>query len=1301
MGMVQEFLFKVLKLLKEPIQMPIFELDKAELLNLTDGQLEELVARLSEAEVAKAGHAVSCVRWMGALTAPDGGIDVQVVVPDEQFRGDFVPRAETVFQVKKPSMPPAKISEEMTGKDNAKVLFGRLNTAASAFVIVSLGDDTAPPNYKARLDRMGEELSALVNNPIIHVDFYDRSRLSQWLRQHVSVQLWVRKALGKNISCWRPLEKWTATPDGVDDTVIFQDGITVTVPGQSSGLSLEDAIPAARELIRTSPKAIRIAGLSGVGKTRFVQALFEDIGVAEPLNRTQVVYADIGEGPNPSATNLLDTLIAEQRSAILVLDNCPSDLHSVLAARLASTGSTIKLVTVEYDIREDKPQTTEVIRIRAHGPEIAERLVARRYPKFAGQNARRIAQFAEGNCRLSLALADAVPSSDNLAELSDEQLFARLFNQRHNLDRDLKEQAEALSLVYSFSIEPEEEGIDELAVLGGLCEHSRHKMHRAAQTLVDRQIAQQRGRWRAVLPHAIANRLAADALRNIPEAVLFDTFENRAGSRLLKSFGRRLGYLHDHEVSRRIVDRWLQKGGLLNKIVSLNEYGAEMLMHVAPVAPDLVLGLIEKQIDEIVATLSAARYHPRRTTVLTLLTKIAYDPDLFERSMQMLLRFAVEEEQGSQHDDVRSKIRSFFGLLHSGTHASTDQRLAFVKFCLHHDNASVVEVGLSLLTETLRTERFSGTDTSDFGARPRDLGWRPNIEESVEWLQLFLAFVEAIARGGNATHKRVARNALAERFRELWRIKELQEVLPDVARNLNADTPWLEGWRGVRSILHFGRISKARAKLTESEKDLLEVLEQELKPKNVAGEIRALVLGSGQKIWSLDDEFDPDDPQKYRQSEERQARQAFELGRVCHTEDGLLELIASELFETNHAPYRLNFGRGLVAGSPNARATWDQLVLALRNMEVEHFDFGLLRGALQEIGKTDRSLASQILDECAGDGLLQPCIIGLHPVEMFSELDFDRCVSVMKLTGQPQMGIGSFLWRTEYEVVSGKKLLAFAEEVLTADGGPSELLEAYSMKLHGKDKEADTLGLEHRRLGLVAATILIANSDSDPGGSKDYRMREVLRACLSFEGNEEEKNALMDGLFERVANSYGFFSDFEGAIQVIAEHLPKAFMERALLDTSIEEYKRFGLFRNSAREIPPLAGVPPEQLVQWCEEGNDSQRWKLLSQVISPFGETSSGLFSLTKQASVLLEAAPDPNSVVDGFLSHLSPSSWSGSLADQIAAQSKSMEAMLEHENEKLREATVRFLEMAKAVEDRERDWEAKQNIDQEQSFE
>lgn len=66
--------------------MPIFKIEKDDLLGLDDGQLEELIARLCETEIAAKSHAISSVRWGGSLTAGDGGIDVRVTVKDRGHR---------------------------------------------------------------------------------------------------------------------------------------------------------------------------------------------------------------------------------------------------------------------------------------------------------------------------------------------------------------------------------------------------------------------------------------------------------------------------------------------------------------------------------------------------------------------------------------------------------------------------------------------------------------------------------------------------------------------------------------------------------------------------------------------------------------------------------------------------------------------------------------------------------------------------------------------------------------------------------------------------------------------------------------------------------------------------------------------------------------------------------------------------------------------------------------------------------------------------------------------------------------
>lgn len=93
--------------------MTILELPKDALLALTDVQLEQLVGRLSEAEVATQGAQVGDVRFSGSITAPDGGVDIRVDVTKNPFESSFIPRSNTIFQAKKPRMAAGAISSEM------------------------------------------------------------------------------------------------------------------------------------------------------------------------------------------------------------------------------------------------------------------------------------------------------------------------------------------------------------------------------------------------------------------------------------------------------------------------------------------------------------------------------------------------------------------------------------------------------------------------------------------------------------------------------------------------------------------------------------------------------------------------------------------------------------------------------------------------------------------------------------------------------------------------------------------------------------------------------------------------------------------------------------------------------------------------------------------------------------------------------------------------------------------------------------------------------------------------------------
>ena len=703
----------------------MFDLTKDQLRSLGDAHLRELVARLCEAELRREHAPVSAVRWPGAHTAPDGGLDIDCRAHDD-FRGDFVPRPRTGFQVKKPTMPPAKIAAEMSPNGKLRSIFSKLAAAKGCYIIVSLNDDPAGDAATRRRNAMRDQVHEVRTIGNLQTEFYGCSELANWLRQHPGVQLWVRDVLGIPLQGWKPFGRWTDTLPDDSDELICKPGVSITLPGKNtSKLDIEHGIECIRDLVRTSEKAVRFVGLSGVGKSRIAQALFEHSVGTNPLDSSLAIHADLGTESIPSPRQVLNRLRAENRPAILVLDNCPADTHNQLAAEACATLD-IRLVTIEYDIREDRPEVTTVIRIDAEGTEIVEAFVYRRRPDLGQVNARVIAEFSGGNARIALALAHTVNIEENLSGLSNAHLFDRLFYQRDARDAELLTASQALALVYSYSIDADEDGVDELAVLTGLVGQHRNRLYEATRTLLERQLAQKRGKWRAILPPAVADQLALRALDRIPIDDFRNSFENLPNRRLLKSFGKRLGHLHHRDSAQWLVRTWLSSGGVLHDIESLDDDLIQLLVNTAPVAPDAVLDTIEAQARQPRFARFFIKSDPRSQRVAVLLCKIAYDAALFERCIALLVRFATAQDLDQQpRSDVRNRLCNLFALYLSGTLAEPDTRERVLRQFLFSTRPDERNIGRAMFDVALKSGHWASFATFDFGARPRSFGYRP------------------------------------------------------------------------------------------------------------------------------------------------------------------------------------------------------------------------------------------------------------------------------------------------------------------------------------------------------------------------------------------------------------------------------------------------------------------------------------------------------------------------------------------------------------------------------------------------
>ncbi len=896
----------------------MFEITGDDIAGLRDEDLRALVGRLCEAELRRRGLSPAAVTWGGNQTAKDGGLDVRVALPAGTPVDGFIPRADAGFQVKKPDMPRAGIIDEMKPKGVVRPVIVDLAAAGGAYIIVSANGSTADSALKSRREAMAEAVKDIPDAAKLTLDFYDRKRLATWVRDHAGLIPWVRSLIGKSIPGWRSFGSWSHVPAGADATYLFDDAVRIKTGDRNEGKGLKaaDGIDKIRDALRAPGSVVRLVGLSGVGKTRLVEALFDAAIGANSLDPSLAIYTNVAERPDPQPPGLAADLIAGRTPAILVIDNCPPDTHRQLSDIVRAANTTVSLITVEYDIREDQPEGTDVFVMDTSSTALIEKLIEMRFPLLSQIDRHTIAESSGGNARVALALAATIGKNETVAGLSDAELFKRLFHQRHDPDASLLAIAEVCSLVYSFDGETVEGDASELAVLGGLIGKTTGEVFAGVAELKRRDLLQERGPWRAVLPHAIANRMAALALANIPRTKLLTTLVENAPTRLLQSFSRRLGYLDSIKEAQAIVQAWLAPGELLADVVNLNDLGKAMFTNIAPVMPAAVLSALENVIapaDETI--LKKSRQFVR------LLRALAFDPEHFERAVALLVRIAGLPVDDRADEEAANLLRSLFYIYLSGTHAPLEARLKIVDGLLRSASMVERELGAKALEAMLKTSHFSSTYGFDFGVRSRDYGYLPPTGQAVrDWfaavLQLAKSF--ALSDGPNAAP---VRKAIAREFRGLWNNAAQADALERIGQALTAKGFWREGWisaRRTRVLDGAGLPPEILARLT--------ALEELLRPKDLVDKVRGVVLGSGGGSLDLDDldEVTNDGKHDYAAATTRAAKTVEALGRDVAADENAFETLLPEL--TAGSGKVGGFGRGLGAAADNPAVTWREIV---------------------------------------------------------------------------------------------------------------------------------------------------------------------------------------------------------------------------------------------------------------------------------------------------------------------------------------------------------------------------------------
>ena len=1251
-----------------------FEVRKEMVAALDDAQVRKLLERLLIAEANQRSMSHFGISVGGNQTAGDGGVDASINWTGAPEPSDWLPRRSIYFQCKAEAMAAAKLRDEMRPSGVPRPIFAELAASNGAYIVFAT-DDPTKLGLDTRLAAMENYVADVADRERLHLDFYGADRIARWVNLHPGVALWLLGQSGRSLGGWQPFGDWSAPgssgqPYILDDSARAALGDTVTEMGP--------AIGTIRDTLRTPGGIVRLVGLSGMGKTRLAEALFdESVAGGTALREAAAIYGDAGLDLETGVARVAEELVLAGAEAVLVVDNCNGKTHGQLADIVRRPGARISLLTIDYDIGGEKPAGL-VVTLGENSELVLMSLLQQRVPSLSDAECRHLAEFSGGNARIALKIAEGAADGIDLSKLNDSELLERLFQTgRQERDPQARACADAAALVYAFYVEAGDHQQAEHPVLAAIAGVGVDVFFRNIATFLDWGVVQQRGPQRAVMPPPLANMLAAPFVRRSDPTTLLNHFLG-ASPRLLASFARRLGQLHDEPAAVRLASGLLGPAGAFGEPAELDDLLRRGYTMMAPAAPDAALTAFERSLSGSKREELLDPHAPGRRDYPQLLVHLAHEQALFGRAMEVLLAFALADGDAKDDREAKKHLLERFWPRMSFTLADQPARLLFLDRLIDDDEAPVRALAVESLDHMLDAGYFSSSLNVEFGAKARLTEWRPRGHDGyVSWFGAAYDRATRIATGDTPEAER-AREIIADHFRDHLDIG-LPDLAIDAMRKARGDAFWDAGWRAVTDGLQFSGKALAPAVHAEVLK-----LEQELRPKTVAACFEAFVLG---EPWR---HYHPQRSERHSIRNVRRLAKAVGVRLARTGEDPAPFLDRAMRAEGQNSTSEFAFG--LARATDDLSRLWETARIVFAGIPASSRLAGVLSGILQGAAARDKPLAEAWLEAAVTDSLLAKHLVVLQLGVRLDEAAMERLSRALAHGEAPVWTFGFLHAGSVTKPVPAQALANFLDRLYEADGGIIPALQVLHMRMFG-DRD-DKVEVDPALILLGRKFLADARTFDEKHVREDHAIGTIAKVALAGEDGRQAAIATCRALRRQPEPEHYQSHEFDRLCTYLMKAHP-----RVVFDEIVAKGVRHDLltrfFGGHARndDDADQTKIRFEEVVarEWMLEAPD-ERAALLAELV-PYSrrDNETGLLAWSPFALELIAAAPDPVPVLDEFADRFFSGSGSGPLSGRFVRRRPLVAVLLTHDDARIRKwarsASARLEDSIKRWDERDRD--------------
>ncbi len=1027
---------------------------------------------------------------------------------------------------------------------------------------------------------------------------------------------------------------------------------------RNSGWTFAQAAEAALKHLSEHHQIVRIVGPSGFGKSRFAYELFNrQKVVADQIDAAAIIYADFPIVGDEVAKLALE--VANSASpVILVVDDCPDNIHSRLANIAQCAGSELRLVTVDVETRIPGANDTLIINLEPAPDELIGNIAKSVSPMLSDVDSQFIQELANGFPRMAVLAAQRAGRRRE-AIVSIGQVLDRIIwgNRPHN--ERAQKAVETLSLFewLGLSGRVKEQVAFAARELGGMPEDT---FVEDLKSIKPRGIIVQRGDFVQVQPIPLAARLATDRLSLLPDGKLASLFAE-APSELRISILRRFRWL-DTSPEAKIFAKQLLHENCLGNLAALNSgFGSEAVDHLVHIEPDAVMSTIDRLFGKLpleqLYDIKEGRRH-----IVWALEKLAFRKKTFERAATLLRRLGAAETEEQIGNNACGQFKQLYQLYLSGTQASPEERLRVLDEGLRSDGRNERDLCIDALGQMLQTGHFTHVGGGDEIGSERLEDWAPKTYGEIwDFHRAAMNRLAEIGSGDDEFADR-ARGLLSSHIRGLLSAVPVEDVKAMVERIVDHVGIWIDAIQGVNSWLYFDRKHAPKDVVTK-----VRAFFDQLMPAQAVDLVVLYTHGWQGDFYDPEADFDSDGGEG--QDHEYAVREACRFAVTIAGDETMLDNALHRLV-TSSAKTIYPFSRRLaeLASDPVGLFT---KALRIAEPRTEPTNIQFFRGLIAGTDQRDPRKARDCIRAALESPKLRNDAVSMIGSSEIQPGDLRVVVSLLQSGDVEPWQCATLSYGRGLDHLSPEQIMPFLDELGQHGArGNWAVIEIISMYLYGGRQLPEPFADK------LKSTLLIRNLlDGVSRHTRDgYLLEQATKLFLHY-GKSDRKFvvALVKQLLSIFARqkSEAFYA-LKGSVRSIITSLIASYPNQVWHEVSAALISRDSFMRLYVDNLfePPhdnhlgpgiLYGLPPALYLDWVRKA-PSARAETIMKWLPIVTTRSDGTRTWGPELESYVDEFGDQPRVLVGLARRLHPKSWWGSVALHLEPFLPLLEIWIQH---------------------------------------